>query len=791
MTTKWIANLLCAAAFTGATLTSALPVSAQQQAPDNNGPGPVRVTTIDGSAVVTRGDDKTQVAAVINAPLLPGDYISTGPTSRVELQFDSYTAVRLGGSVQARITNNDPNNHQLQLADGTIEFAVVHGDTPMQVDTPSVTVRSADSGNYRITISRDGSTWVTARHGRVEVVTPHQTYTLTPGRTLVARGSASSPSIAYTTEVGYDSFDEFNTKRDEVMVAAINADTALNPSIAGYGNVSSYGSWQNVAPSGYGGYGYPGYAYGCSGYPGGYGYPGYAYGGYGYAGYGYGGYGCGSFGIGWFGISIGFGSGCPGIGWLPYAPYYPLYSGWIGYGWGYPYGYGYGGYGYGGYGGYGYGGYGGVTHITNIYNNYYPRRGGGHGSLVGNVHNGNSGHIAAVDPSRGGHGSLGGNVHSGNFGHIAAVDPMRGTHAGVINGKVPEAPGKGKLAFSDPNHKAPVTRSKVLSQPRLASHHAVATGTRLAEHQRAVSHAIHATGRENVAIRHQNAPNERLGKAPNTRTEAGTAVRGSQMALRENRTTQLTGHENAQNERLGNAPSTHTETGAAMRGTETTPRENGTAVRGTEIAPLKNETAVRASAPTDPWQRFDQSRGPEVRNGSVAGSRADISSTGRSDAGLQRTGENVRATSANDNARNVQAANDPWSRFSQQRGNVAPRTDAYSSARNEANGRGYGEYNQAYNRGEQSYPSNARGNESYPSYPRGNESYPSYPRGNESYPSYPRGNESYPSYPRGSYGSYPSAPRSSAPSAPRSSGGGGGGGGGGYARGGGGGRPPH
>jgi hypothetical protein len=36
------------------------------------------------------------------------------------LQFDGSAAVRLGGNVQARITNDDPNNRQLQLADGTM-----------------------------------------------------------------------------------------------------------------------------------------------------------------------------------------------------------------------------------------------------------------------------------------------------------------------------------------------------------------------------------------------------------------------------------------------------------------------------------------------------------------------------------------------------------------------------------------------------------------------------------------------------------------------------------------------
>ena len=158
--------------------------------------------------------------------------------------------MRLGGNVQARITNNDPSNRQLQLADGTVELGIVHGGEPVQIDTPSVTVRGREAGDYRVSIGKDGSTWVTARRGSAEIVTPQQTYTLESGRTLVARGSASDPSITYTTAVGYDTFDDFNAKRDETMVAALDASPNLNPDIAGYDNLGEYGQWQNV--QGYG-----------------------------------------------------------------------------------------------------------------------------------------------------------------------------------------------------------------------------------------------------------------------------------------------------------------------------------------------------------------------------------------------------------------------------------------------------------------------------------------------------------------------------------------------------------
>src|SRR5271165_6375728 len=88
-------------------LTSAVRTP-QAQAPHTGGPGVVRVSVVEGSAVVERGDSRVQTNAVRNAPMLPGDYISTGNGSRAELQFDGYTAVRLGGDVQARIVDNGP-----------------------------------------------------------------------------------------------------------------------------------------------------------------------------------------------------------------------------------------------------------------------------------------------------------------------------------------------------------------------------------------------------------------------------------------------------------------------------------------------------------------------------------------------------------------------------------------------------------------------------------------------------------------------------------------------------------
>jgi hypothetical protein len=503
MTFNSFASFISGVALVGMTLAGTLPASAEQ-APDGNGPGVARVSVVQGSAVIQRGDSNTQATAVINAPLLPGDYVSTGGTSRIELQFGGETAVRLGGNVQARITDNDPNNRALQLADGTVEIGIVHGDQPFQVDTPSVSVRARDEGDYRITINRDGSSWVTARRGTAEVITPQRTYDLSPGRTLVARGSAQNPSISYRSEVGFDSFDDFNAKRDDTMMAALNASPNLSPTIAGYDNLDQYGDWQDVA--GYGQVWVPDepadwapYRDGSWAWEGGYGWTWVGAEPWGWAPYHYGrwfwanGYGwawyppaysyapvwspalVGFYGWGGgVGIGLGFGGfGYGGIGWCPLAPFeafYPWYPGWV----------------WGG-GGWGYGGYRGgmrVVNITNIHNVY---RNFGHG---------------------GGSGTLRGNFEHGNFSHNVAVTSQNAGRVGTIRGAVPVTPSKDNLGFGRTPSRT-VAFSKAFDSPRFASNRALTSHNSFAEQQRSVDGAIHAnTTRESAPVSNESAPNQ-------------------------------------------------------------------------------------------------------------------------------------------------------------------------------------------------------------------------------------------------------------------------------------------
>ncbi len=757
MTVKSFTSLISGFALIGVTLMSALPASAEQ-APDKNGPGVARVSILQGSAVVQRGDSNQQVAAVINAPLLPGDYISTGATTRAEVQFDGGSAVRLGGNVQARITDNDPNNRRMQLADGTIVVGLVHQAGPFQVDTPSVSVRAQTAGDYRISIGKDGSTWVTARRGTADVISPQQTYTLESGRTLVARGSASNPTIAYTSEVGYDSFDDFNAKRDQTMVAALNANSNLNPGIAGYDNLNQYGQWQDVA--GYGQVWVPNEPSGWAPYrngnwtwEGGYGWTWVGSEPWGWAPYHYGNW-IYANGVGWgwyppsysaspawspalvgffgfgagvgVGVSVGF--GFPWLGWYPVAPFAPFYPWWPGWGWtGFGWGFG----GFGGFGCCGFGGFGTrVVNVTNITNINF--RHGATGTLVGHWQHGTiSGHTIAVDPSR-----FGGRI-------------------GTIHGAVPVAPTRDNLNFGSRHISAPVTMSKAFDSPRFASDRSLSGRPSFEQQQRAVSQAIHASpGRDNAPVSRGNAMNSRDNA---TNAHDNGTIRGNAMNSRDNMTN--------------------------ARDNTTNARDNGGSIRG-------NTMNSRDNAPNGSWQRFDQARGVEGRDNSIAShpQRSEAASTARDNSGFGRSSDTGRSFGGNESSHGQRAPSDSWNRFSQDRGNIS------SGGRGSNSSGERGSYSSG---GRGSYSSGDRGSYSRSgsygsSYSRGSSErnpYSSYSRGSSgSYPSYSRGSSgSYPSYSRGSSGSYPSYSRGGA-SAPHPSGGGGGGGGG--SRGGGGGRPP-
>jgi FecR protein len=242
---KVFGGMLAMALACTAVLAAAQPADAQYNVP--GAPGVANVSVVQGDVVIVRGDSGAQVGATINTPLLPGDYISTAGSSRAEVQLDGISMLRLAEDTQVRFVNLSPASREMQLASGTAELAELQGaDGNPQIDTPSVSIRPNQTGDYRVSVLANGETLVTVRSGMATVYTGSGSQNLTPGTTLVASGAYNAPAISLQSAIAFDGFDQFNVDRDQAIAAAYNANPYVSPALAGYTNFAYYGQWYNV-----------------------------------------------------------------------------------------------------------------------------------------------------------------------------------------------------------------------------------------------------------------------------------------------------------------------------------------------------------------------------------------------------------------------------------------------------------------------------------------------------------------------------------------------------------------
>jgi hypothetical protein len=209
-----------------------------------DGVGVARISFIQGNVALQRGDADDSFAAVLNTPLLGGDYVTTGTESRAEIQLDGNTQLRLGWDVQLRFNHLDPANRNIQLAAGTLDLHLSHGtDGSSVIDTPSIEVKPQAGGTYRVSITGDGKTLVTVRSGSAQIDTPQGAQNLQPGTTLSAQGDAANPSLQFTSAIAYDSFDRFNADRDRADTPAIADAGFVNADVGGVEDLDTYGRW--------------------------------------------------------------------------------------------------------------------------------------------------------------------------------------------------------------------------------------------------------------------------------------------------------------------------------------------------------------------------------------------------------------------------------------------------------------------------------------------------------------------------------------------------------------------
>jgi len=426
---RWLA--LASAAVFGAGL--AAPARAQEA--DDMKRAVARISHMDGDVSVKRGDSGDWVAGVINAPLIADDRIATGPNSRAEVELDSSDVMYMGGTSEIHLAALEYGRYQMELAHGTVTYRILRpSNGNVEVDTPSVSVRPAKVGTYRISVTDNGETEVTVRSGDVEVFTPRGSQWVNAGQMMIARGSASDPEFQIASANPPDDWDRWCDSRDRAIMQSQSAQY-VPQGVYGAEDMDNNGTWVDYPD--YGNVWRPSVGPGWAPYQNGrwvwedwYGWTWVSYDPWGWAPFHYGRWFWGGnygwcwypgvlgvrhfwspglvafFGYGGGGFGVGFGFG--NIGWVPLAPYEVFHPWW-------------------GRGYYGVGGFNRYVNVANVnvVNVYRNAR----------VMNG----VTAVSTA---------DFRAGRFNNVVRPGGEQLRSAGVVHGAMPISPSSANLSYA-------------------------------------------------------------------------------------------------------------------------------------------------------------------------------------------------------------------------------------------------------------------------------------------------------------------------------------------------------
>src|SRR5579871_2787225 len=143
-----------------------------QMATAQNG-GPVRMARISyiaGKASWRPDEEVGWSRATVNLPVRQGAEVWLAPGSRVELQFDDGSTLRLGDDavvkLQTLYSDRDGEFTEVKLTAGTSSWHLKDKYSIYQVDTPDDSVKSAGPCDFRVDV-RSSADSVAVRRGMV------------------------------------------------------------------------------------------------------------------------------------------------------------------------------------------------------------------------------------------------------------------------------------------------------------------------------------------------------------------------------------------------------------------------------------------------------------------------------------------------------------------------------------------------------------------------------------------------------------------------------------------------
>ena len=154
-----------------------------------------------GQIVSSSGASVGGVAVPGPGTVLAGDTLSTAKGGNALVKISANTQVSLAGETTVNFSN--PSGHPLARISSGIVLAETGGADSLSIETPRCRIAQAQPGNgtYLVSVSPDGSSMFTARHGAALVteISSGRSNTLSEGETEVC-AAPSSPVLEQERE---------------------------------------------------------------------------------------------------------------------------------------------------------------------------------------------------------------------------------------------------------------------------------------------------------------------------------------------------------------------------------------------------------------------------------------------------------------------------------------------------------------------------------------------------------------------------------------------------------------
>ena len=210
-------------------------------------PGVARISLAQGDVSTQRGDSGEWAVAVLNAPVVSGDKVSTGDNARAEVQLDYANILRLGDHAQATIANITRNQIQVQLGEGIANYDVLKGsEANAELDTPNVAIDpDRDGASFRVIVNSNDETEVIVRRGSVEVSTPQGSTRVGEGQIATIHGTGDETAYKIADAPALDDWDSWVNDRNSRIENA-KSWNHTDRYYTGSEDLDAYGQWKNA-----------------------------------------------------------------------------------------------------------------------------------------------------------------------------------------------------------------------------------------------------------------------------------------------------------------------------------------------------------------------------------------------------------------------------------------------------------------------------------------------------------------------------------------------------------------